>query len=279
MFKILPLYLICFFTANVAMAQYYYKDIITNKQVKNDMNNYRENKVRQISLKSTEGDGEESEGFICEKSFSKNYRKTELFTRAEIASASLVTSEFDADGKIISTNDSSKISVTDIRYTYDDKQRVSIITSTIHSMDDDYENRIYEDHIYTYDESGKPVKMMLIKNKKDTGIILFSLDEKGNVAVEKDTRTGSKYYYYYDGKNRVTDIVHASEYTTGRLKPDYIFEYNTAGLITKMTAVKEGTSNYVIWKYDYDDGLRIKERAFTDERKLMGTIDYEYKRK
>lgn len=279
MFRILPLFLLLLSAGAAANAQYYFKDIISNKQVKDDMKTFREKKVKEISLKSTEGDGEESEGFFCEKSFSNNYQKTELFTRANIAPASLVISNFDTDGRIISTNDSSRISVSDIRYFYDDKQRVSMISSTIHSKDDDYENRIYEDHIYTYNENGNPSKMILIKNKKDTTVILFSQDEKGNIAVEKNTRNGAKYYYYYDAKNHLTDIVHSNEYTTGRLKPDYMFEYNNEGRLAKMTVVKEGTSNYVIWRYDYEEGLRIKERAFTDEKKLMGSIEYDYKRK
>jgi hypothetical protein len=44
-----------------------------------------------------------------------------------------------------------------------------------------------------------------------------------------------------------------------------------------MTAVEEGSKSYYVWKYSYDNGLRIKERCFTDERKLMGSIEYVYK--
>ena len=44
-----------------------------------------------------------------------------------------------------------------------------------------------------------------------------------------------------------------------------------------MTAVEEGSKSFYVWKYNYENGLRIKERCFTDERKLMGSIEYEYK--
>ena len=37
---------------------------------------------------------------------------------------------------------------------------------------------------------------------------LFSLDENKNVTIEKNSETGDLYYYYYDAKNRLTDIVH-----------------------------------------------------------------------
>ena len=47
--------------------------------------------------------------------------------------------------------------------------------------------------------------------------------------------------------------------------PDYIFEYNNAGLVTQMTATEEGGSYYFIWKYTYDNGLRVKEKCFSKE--------------
>ena len=275
-YKILPLFLSAMIIASAARAQYYYKDIISNNQLLADMNAYKENKVKTVTLKSFEDNGAESEGFFFQRKISKDYRRSELFTRADIAPASLFVSVFDTDGKLLSTNDSSTISVTDIRYSYDDKRRIRSILSRVHSNDDDFVTVISEEHIYSYDENDRPAQMIRIKNKKDTTVILFATDEKGNIAIEKDTKNGTKFFYYYDAKNRLTDIVQANEFSK-RLKPDYIFEYNPAGLITQMTAVEEGSNNYFVWKYNYDNGLRIRERCFTNERRLMGTIEYEYK--
>jgi hypothetical protein len=259
----------------MANAQYYYKDIVSNNQLLADMKTYKENKIRKITLKSFEDNGVESEGFFFEKKISKNYKQTELFTRADISAASLFTSTFDADGKLINTNDSSSIIVTKIAYSYNSNGQIASIFSSITSKDDDYETNITEEHIYSY-ENNKPTKMVVVKNKKDSTSILFSTDDNGNITLEKDTKTGTKFYYYYDSKNRLTDIVQANQYRKN-LKPDYIFEYNSAGLITQMTAVEEGSSNYFVWKYSYDNGLRTKERCFTNERRLMGTMEYEYK--
>jgi hypothetical protein len=258
----------------MANAQYYYKDIVSNNQLVADMKAYKENKIRKVTLKSFEDNGVESEGFFCEKKISKNYKKTELFTRADIAAASLFTSIFDADGKLLSTNDSSSFSVTEIKYSYDDKQRIKSILSTVRAIEE-FENSITEEHIYKY-ENNVPSKMVRIKNGKDSTDILFSSDEKGNITLEKDTKNGTKFYYYYDTQNRLTDIVQANEFTKN-LKPDYMFEYNSTGQITQMTAVEEGSSNYFIWKYNYENGLRLRERCFTDEKRLMGRIEYEYK--
>jgi hypothetical protein len=258
----------------ITNAQYYYKDIVSNSQLMADMKAYKENKIRKVTLKSFEDNGVESEGFFCEKKISRNYKKTELFTRADITPASLFTSIFNDAGKLISTNDSSSFSVTEIKYSYDDKQRIKSIFSTVRAIEE-FENSITEEHIYSY-ENNVPLKMTRIKNGKDSTDILFSSDEKGNITLEKDTKNGTKFYYYYDNQNRLTDIVQANEFTKN-LKPDYIFEYNSAGQITQMTAVEEGSSNYFIWKYNYENGLRLRERCFTNEKRLMGRIEYEYK--
>ena len=260
---------------NSVKAQYYYKDLISNGQVVADMKAYKENKIKKIVLKSFEDNGSESNGFFCEKKLNKDYTKAELYTRADISAASLFTSTFDKDGKLLNTYDSSLLSATQIIYSYNSDNLISRINSTVRSSDEDFGNEIKEDHFYTY-LNGKPSKITRVKNGRDTTDILLALDDKGNVAIEKDTKNGTKFFYYYDAKNRLTDIVQANEYSQNA-KPNYIFEYNTAGLITQMTAVEEGSKSYYVWKYSYDNNLRIKERCFTDERKLMGSIEYVYK--
>lgn len=234
---------------------------------------YKENKITKISIKSFEENGEESEEFFCEKKFSKNYKKATLFTRASLSSPSLLLSEYSADGKLTQTNDSSTISVTKIEYSYNKKGQISSIFSSIRSGD--YASCITEAHYYTY-ENNQVTKMVKIKNGQDSILILFVLDSKGNVAVEKDTKNGTKFYYYYDTKNRLTDIVQATEYTKN-LKPDYMYEYNNAGQVTQMIAVEEGSNNYYVWRYSYNNGLRTREKCFTNEKRLMGNITYEYK--
>jgi hypothetical protein len=267
-------FILLVFISKITNAQYYYKDIVSSNQAVADMKAYKEKKIRKITLKSFEDNGVESEGFFCEKKINRNYKKSELFTRADIAPASLFTSIFDADGKLLSTNDSSAFSVTEIKYTYDDKNRIYSILSTVRSIEE-YENSITEEHIYSY-ENNVPTKMLKVKNGTDSTTILFSIDEKENISLEKDTKNGTKFYYYYDSQNRLTDIVQANEFTKN-LKPDYIFEYNKEGQITQMTAVEEGSRNYFIWKYNYENGLRVRDRCFTNEKRLMGRIEYEYK--
>jgi hypothetical protein len=276
--KKIGLLLLLFCSATLpSIAQYYYKDILSNNQLMADMASYKLNKVKLINIKSFEDDGSSSEGFFCQKRFAKDYSKAELFTRSNISGASLLTSTFNSKGQLLRTHDSSIISVTTNVYSYDANGRISSILSVVRSQDDDFTNEIVEEHLYSYNALDKPEQMIRVKNRRDSTVILFAADEQGNVGIEKDTKSGTKYYYYYDAKKRITDIVQSNDLKTG-LVPDYIFEYNnSAGLLSQMTTTEEGGNYYFIWKYTYDRGLRVKEKCFSKERRLMGTIEYEYK--
>lgn len=265
------------FASLVSSAQYYYKDILSNNQLLADMAAYKANKIKLINIKSFEDDGTPSEGFFCQKRFSKDYGKAELFTRSNISGASLLTSTFNSQGQLLRTYDSSNISVTTNVYSYGNGGRIASILSIVRSKDDDFTNEISEQHIYAYDGNGNPSLMTKVKNRRDSTVILFAQDDQGNVGIEKDTKTGTKFYYYYDAKKRLTDIVQANDLKTG-LVPDYIFEYNnSAGRLSQMTTTEEGGNYYFVWKYTYDNGLRVKEKCYSKERRLMGTIEYEYK--
>lgn len=275
--KTIVLFLSFCLLAIAASAQFYYKDILSNKQLMADMVSYKQNKIKTINIKSFEDDGSPSDGFFCQKKFSKDYTKSELFTRSNISAASLLTSTFNSKGQLIKTYDSSTIAVNSNVYHYDGSDRLSSIVSTVRSSDDDFTNQITEEHIYTYNEENLPLQMIRVKNGTDSTVILFALDEQNNIAIEKDTKSGTKYYYYYDAKKRITDIVQANDFKTG-LMPDYLFEYNnSAGLVSQMTSTEEGRNNYYVWKYTYENGLRVREKCFTKERKLMGSVEYEYK--
>lgn len=262
--------------ASFASAQFYYKDIISNNQLIKEMAIYKENKIRSVIIKSFDDDGSESDGFICEKNISKNYRKTELFTRTNVSSASLFISTFNTRGLLEQTYDSSVISVSINKYSYNDQNKIISILSTVRSVDDDYVNEIVEEHIYVYNEKNIPEKMVRVKNKFDSTIILFLADENNNISMEKDTKSGSKYYYYYDPKNRLTDIVHSYEFKPD-LKAEYLFEYNNLDQLSQMTSIEEGGSDYYIWKYTYNDRLRSMEKCYSKEKRLMGRIEYGYK--
>ena len=259
-----------------AAAQFYYKDIISNKQLMAEMGQYKEQKIHTISLKSFEDDGSPSEGFFCEKSINKKYTSVETLTKSYITPASSFTTAFDNNGLLLQTTDSSDIASSNAVYTYTDKAQIKTIAFVNRSSDDDFKAEVREEHIYEYGDNGLPVKLTRIKNGSDSIVIVFSADESGNVAIEKNTKTGDTYYYYYDNKKRLTDVVRLNPYNQQML-PDYMFEYNYGGQISQMTTTEEGGSYYYIWKYTYENGLRVREKCFSKEKRLMGTIEYEYK--
>jgi hypothetical protein len=121
----------------------------------------------------------------------------------------------------------------------------------------------------------------MLRKKGDILIstIHFVSDANGNIIeenVERNNITDKKYYYYYDDKNRLTDIVHYNE-RAQRLLPNYMFEYNALNQPQQMISTEEGGNNYFIWKYTYNDkNLRQTEKCFSKERRLLGTIEYEY---
>ena len=184
---------------------------------------------------------------------------------------------YNAKGLIVKTYDSSELVVTMNQFFYGNNN--AIIKTIFHSKsnDDDFVNEITEEHIYEYSPDGILLSMLKIKNQKDSVLILFSTDEKNNIAVEKETKNGAKYYYYYDESNRFTDLVHTNQFKQ-KLVADYIFDYNEDGQIDKMTTTEDGNDNFTVWKYDYENGLKVKERIFDKNGILLGKIIYEYKK-
>ena len=130
--------------------------------------------------------------------------------------------------------------------------------------------------MYTYNTSGILQQMTLVKNNRDTTVYAFEADETGNIIIEKNSKTAEVYYYYYDTKNRLTDIVHRYSYQK-TLFTESTFEYDETGRLIKMvTSEKEG-AYFFTWRYNYEDGLRKDERCFSKEGSLLGSVEYKYK--
>lgn len=259
-----------------AQAQYYYKDILSNRQLMEDMSLYKKRNIHKITVNSFEDDGTPSRGFFCKKTLSRDFRKVEIGTRTADSKPSLFTSLFNEDGTLSSTYDSSETNVKSIKYTYDGNSRISSIRSVLTSKDDDFITQLMEEHVYSYNAQGHPEKMLLIRNQKDSTLILFTSDDKNPVTLEKNSRTGRKYYYYYDSLNRITDIVKESE-INGKLLPDYILAYDDNNQLAKMMSTEDGSTNYYIWAYEYDtNGLRKEERIYSKEKRLLGSLKYSY---
>ena len=270
--------LILLMTVSTAgISQYHYLDIVSNLQLSSEMKQLKEQKIRDIQVHSFESNGDPSKGFFCKKKISKDYRKIETYTKSTISEKSILISRFNTEGQLIASNDSSAISSSSNFYQYDSKGHLTKVVNTSSSMDDDFTTKLTEEHLYFYDAKGRCLKMLRIKNQLDTATVLFTSDEKGNIIDENDLgKNGKHYYYYYDSKNRLTDVVKFNS-LRDKLLPDLLFEYNSASQVTQMITTEEGISNnYYVWKKIYNEGLRIIEKCFSKENELLGYFEFEY---
>lgn len=269
---------IVIFSVSNANAQFFYKDIWINQQLIKEFAILKNENIRTISVKSFEDDGEPSEGFYCERKIDRNFTKSEMISRSQITQQSLLVSHYNDKGWIMKTVDSTQTSLARSQYEYDNKGRIIMITNFTKANDE--AGGITETHQYIYNAAGKPEKMIRRKNNVDVSVVNFTTDDKGNVIDEEEFirgRKGRKYLYYYDDKNRLTDVVHYNE-RAKRLLPDYMYEYNQLGQAKQMIATEDNTNNYYIWKYTYNDQrLRESEKCYSKERRLLGSVQYEYK--
>ena len=257
-------------------AQYYYNDIVNNKQVLAELVMLKEKKIKGVKVTSLEATGEETEGFTCQKKINRDFTEVEIYTETNESYPNTFISNFTKSGLLHRTVDSSEAGTTTIDYTYDASGRLILINSLKRFATDDDAGIVLEKHLYNYNTAGILQEMILVKNNRDTTVYIFEADEGGNIIIEKNSRTAEVYYYYYDGRNQLTDIVHRYSYQKN-LFTEYSFEYNQAGQLAKMvTSEKEG-AYYFTWRYVYEDGLRINERCYSKEGRIMGSVEYKYK--
>jgi hypothetical protein len=258
-------------------AQYFYKDIWNPQQLNKELAILKNEKIRTVSVKSFEDNGEPSEGFFCEKKIDRDYSLSETLTRSFVTNQSILITRFNSNGQITQTTDSAESSVSRTEYLYNDEKKISAVKSITKAEGD--ADGIEEIHDYFYKQNGELEKMTRKKNDTEISTVIFKVDEKGNVIEEEEifkNGDGKKYYYYYDDKNRLTDIVHYFG-RAKRLLPDYMYEYNSAGQIKQMISTEEG-GGYYVWKYTYNDkNLRETEKCLSKERRLLGSIQYIYK--
>ncbi|HWJ30170.1 MAG TPA: hypothetical protein VNS32_26785, partial [Flavisolibacter sp.] len=83
-------------------------------------------------------------------------------------------------------------------------------------------------------------------------------------------------YYYYNSNNQLTDIVRYSN-RAKRLLPEYMFEYSSTGQVIQKITVPENSSDYLIWRYQFDTrGLKTKEVIYNKQKQVTGKVEYQY---
>jgi len=272
---LLPLF---FLTCLSASAQYYYKDIVGTRETAGIISAYKANKVQRVVVNSYDANNTRSEDFYVEQVFNAAADRLQTTTRSAAQGNSILTSYTDAAGRVLRTVDSTDNMVSTTSYRYDNSG--NLLQVVTNSRDTSGRLNETEEHQWQY-QNGQVQQMLRIINGRDTTFVTFKLDDKGNVAEEHSVRRGVKsepVYYYYDASNRLTDIVRYSN-KARRLLPEYMFEYSTANQVIQKITVPANSSDYLIWRYQYDaSGLKIREAIYDKHKTLNGKIEYQYVR-
>lgn len=275
--KTIPWLFVLLFAGYSSSAQYYYTDIINNKQVMAELAVLKEKKIKGVKVVSMEADGTESEGFTCQKKINRDFTEVEIYTATNQSYPNTFISYFDKTGMLTRTVDSSEAGATTIDYTYDGAGKLISVNSSKHFATDDDAGVVVEQHIYNYTAGGVAQQMLLVRNNQDTTLYMFEADDNGNVIIEKNEKTAEVYYYYYDTWKQLTDIVHKYSFQK-QLFTESSFEYNEAGQLVKMVNSEKEGAYYFTWRYNYENGLRTSERCYSKEGRIMGSVEYLYKK-
>jgi len=269
-FLFLPIF---YFAAN---SQYYYKDLVAAADITRLMKTYSANNIKNITAKGITPEGGASSDFSEVGEINGTTLKVTTNNNKAIATLKY---NFNDRGQLISSVDSAiNVKSTSI-YTYDANGKIISISNSATDADSSGDFSQTEVHQYIY-KDGKLDKMWRIINKTDSLEVRFVTDEHGNVIEERNFRRGvlaDPVYYYYDDKNRLTDIVRFN-YKANRLLPDYLFEYDDNDrVIQKITTTSGKNLGYLTWRYLFDEkGLKTKEALFNKDKQLQGRIDYSY---
>lgn len=266
------------FAFHFSYSQYYYKDLAAAADIMQLMKTYATQNVRKANAAGITPQGTASADFSETHEVSPDGLSLTLTTRINQTTSKIIY-RFNNRYQLLSTRDSSSGILSISNYSYDSAGNIITISNNISDPDTIHNFSQSEVHIYTY-KNGKPEKMWRIINKTDSLEIRFALDEKGNVIEERNYKRnnpGDPLYYYYDDRNRLTDIVRYN-YKAKRLLPDYLFEYDDSNrVIQKITTGSSQNLGYLIWRYLYNEkGLKTKEALFNKEKQLQGRIDYSY---
>lgn len=258
-------------------SQYYYNDIIANNQSNKQYLLLKSNKVQKVKAISFDGNNQPSQGFSLEQEFSPDYKKLTTISGTTSGSASTLVTYYE-NNKVKRSQENARGVETLTDYFYDDKGRIQRINSV--TTDTAVQSKSTETHIWTYSDNNQPHLLLKIKNNNDTTRIEMIPDEYGNIGEERWKRKGATpfetYYYYYNNKNQLTDIVRFNK-RAQKLLPDFLFEYDTAGRVKQMIQVPAVSSNYMIWSYIYSEkGLKQEEICTDKQKQRLGRIEYSY---
>jgi YD repeat-containing protein len=277
------------FSSLFARSQFYYNDIIGTNETNAMMKSYADNHVQIVRTTGITPEGSKVSDYTETREVKENGKALRVTTINEL-NRSLLYTRFDDNGRVSTITDSSSDVSTVTTYSYDQAGRISTIQSLVNDPSGDFKEM--ETHTWIYNKNGQPEKMWKIRSQPgvigttDSLEIRFVPDEKGNPGEEHSYRKGYEtdmLYYYFDEKNRVTDIVRYNK-RIKKLVPDFMFTYDDQDHVIQKITSSNGDYygkitwvGYMIWRYIYNEkGLKTKEALFNNAQELQGKIEYSY---
>lgn len=273
-----------FFFASSVSGQYYYKDLVTTREINQQYALYRTHKVRSVSAAGIDPRGVRSTDF-SEYQEIRDRGTVWRITTINQLNKNVITRWFNEQGLVSRISDSANGIVTNTTYQYDQNNQVVRMENSLADDSSDFSQS--EVHTWIYEANNRPVKMWRVirtgtgpSATSDSLEVRLAPDESGNPAEEKTFKRGKEtgfLYYYYDEAGRMTDIVRYNN-KVKKLLPDLLFEYDEKNrVIQKITTINSGNMGYLIWRYIYDEkGLKTKDALFNKDKQLTGKIEYSY---
>ena len=269
---------ICFLIiSSLCNSQYYYNDILSNSLSNKNYQLMKDAKVKQVTVTHYDVNNELQNDLKIEQTFNNDWTTLESKTVMADKVRPLLLMNYYQDNKLKKTEDTHDSVNTIVHYSYNQKGQLNNLIS--YTNDTTMSTESVETHQWVYNERGRLLYMLKIKNKRDTSKIELVYDKDSLIVEENWFKRGKvmeTYYYYYNDHKQLTDIVRFNN-RAKRLLPDYLFEYDAIGNVQSMTQVPAGNSNYLIWQYIYNDkGLKQQDNCFTKQRQLIGKMKYDY---
>jgi len=265
--------------ACTAKGQYYFNDIIGNQQSNLQFRLLKANHISGVKAFSYNNSNKLTDSFNIEQNLTEDGNVLVTITEIPNTAPSTLISYFQHNSLIGTINNVGAIE-TKTQYSYN----TDSLLQQIHATTKDTVYRNYnssETHIWQYNTAKKPMRMLKIKNSKDTTVVEFKLDSAGNVAEEHwftNNRETEVYYYYYNPRKQLTDIVRY-HLKIQKMIADYLFEYDAAGKISQMSQLTAGGTGYLVWKYAYlANGLKERETCSNQNDVYIGRIEYGYQK-
>jgi YD repeat-containing protein len=274
---------VALFCSFALQAQYYYNDIIGTQETNRQMQTYLANKVKMVTATGYTPQGSKATDFAEAQQILENGKTLKISKNSNLIHSSFYQ-RFDAQNRLISIMDTSLGIQNITTYEYDAEGKIIVAQNKV--TDETTNINMVEMHKWSYNKNGKVEKMWRTINGGDSLEIRFTPDENGNPGEEHSYRKGYEtdmLYYYFDERNRITDIVRYNK-KVKKLIPDEILSYDDNDrVIQRITSSpadnlrKTTWVGYIIWRYIYNgQGLKTKEALFDNEQQLTGKIEYSY---